>query len=301
MHVELRIGSVYTAHARLPTTHRKHCVAIAGQVAGVVLGEKIAGGGFSASFKSGRGAIEVEVGELRLQKKAAWTELKGLLMGPFNSLLPQGCAQGMFPTSSCGVLVFDSVPRRLALRLLRRLRLHHLSHTIFVTHHLPHTHNFAYISHTHLSHTTSHTSLSHTSLSATISRTHLCHTPSLTHNLSHTSLSHTIFHTHLCHTPSFTHIFVITHIFVNHHHHLPHTSLSHTSLSTTISHTQSLSHTMSQAWHLVTSTFVLRGRHGTYGTGLALVARLDGLPPVFQEARRHHHKSVVTPGREIEL
>ena len=29
-----------------------------------------------------------------------------------------------------------------------------------------------------------------------------------------------------------------------------------------------------QAWHLVTSTFVLCGRRGTYGTGLALVARL---------------------------
>ena len=29
-----------------------------------------------------------------------------------------------------------------------------------------------------------------------------------------------------------------------------------------------------QAWHLVTSTFVLRGRRGTYGTGLALVAPL---------------------------
>ena len=29
-----------------------------------------------------------------------------------------------------------------------------------------------------------------------------------------------------------------------------------------------------QAWHLETSTFVLRGRRGTYGTGLALVARL---------------------------
>ena len=28
-----------------------------------------------------------------------------------------------------------------------------------------------------------------------------------------------------------------------------------------------------QAWHLVTSTFVLRGRRGTWGTGLALVAR----------------------------
>ena len=29
-----------------------------------------------------------------------------------------------------------------------------------------------------------------------------------------------------------------------------------------------------QAWHLVTSNIVLRGRRGAYGTGLALVARL---------------------------
>jgi len=29
-----------------------------------------------------------------------------------------------------------------------------------------------------------------------------------------------------------------------------------------------------QAWHLATTTFVLRGRRGTYGSGLALVARL---------------------------
>ena len=31
------------------------------------------------------------------------------------------------------------------------------------------------------------------------------------------------------------------------------------------------------AWHLATSTFVSRGRRGTYGTGLALVLRLGGL------------------------
>ena len=30
-----------------------------------------------------------------------------------------------------------------------------------------------------------------------------------------------------------------------------------------------------QVWHLVTSTCVLRGRRGTYGTGLARVERLD--------------------------
>ena len=33
-------------------------------------------------------------------------------------------------------------------------------------------------------------------------------------------------------------------------------------------------HSAWQAWHLVTSTFTLRGRRGTYGTGLALAARL---------------------------
>ena len=38
-----------------------------------------------------------------------------------------------------------------------------------------------------------------------------------------------------------------------------------------------------QAWHFVTSTFTLRGRHGTYGTGLALVARLvPGVAPGFR-------------------
>ena len=30
-----------------------------------------------------------------------------------------------------------------------------------------------------------------------------------------------------------------------------------------------------QAWHLAPWTVTLRGKHGTYGTGLALVARLD--------------------------
>ena len=32
-----------------------------------------------------------------------------------------------------------------------------------------------------------------------------------------------------------------------------------------------------QAWHLATSTCILRGRRGTYGTGLALAARLGTL------------------------
>ena len=38
-----------------------------------------------------------------------------------------------------------------------------------------------------------------------------------------------------------------------------------------------------QAWHLVTSILTLRGRRGTYGTGLALVTRLV---PVWHRGRR---------------
>ena len=95
----------------------------------------------------------------------------------------------------------------------------------------------------------SHTTLCQPSLSTNIFHTHLCqpslsttifHTPSFTHHLSHT----------IFHTPS------LSTIFVNH--------LSHT-----------IFHHLSQAWHLATSTFVLRGRRATYGTGLGLVARLD--------------------------
>ena len=98
--------------------------------------------------------------------------------------------------------------------------------------------------------------------------------PAVHNHLSHTTLSHTIFHIQRCQPPSFTYNFV------NHH-------LSHTTLSHTIFHTQLCRagvalgdihrHLAWQAWHLATSTFVSRGRPGTYGTGLALVARLGGL------------------------
>ena len=152
---------------------------------------------------------------------------------------------------------------------------HHLSHTswshtIFLTHHL---------SHTALSHTICHTPLCHT---LSVTHTHLCHTPSFTHNfVTHTTLSPTIFHTQLCHTPSFTHIFV--------NHHLSHTTLSQLCHTPSFTHnfvTHHLSHTTLlptifawQAWHLATSTFVLRGRRGTWRhapsfcvAGLALMA-----------------------------
>ena len=93
----------------------------------------------------------------------------------------------------------------------------------------------------------------------------LCHTLSFTHNLSP-----------LCHTLSFTH-------------HLSHT-LSHT-ISHPLSHDIATHHLCMagvalgdidvpfawQAWHLVTLTFHLRGKRGTCGTGLALVARLGAV------------------------
>ena len=136
--------------------------------------------------------------------------------------------------------------------------------TIFVNHHLSHT-----IFHTHLCQQQSFTH-------------HLLHTPSLTHHLSplsttifhtpsftHTHLSHIIFANHLCQPPSFTH-------------HLSHTpSFTHT-ISHTPSFTHHLLHTifyththpLSQTILLATCTSTLRGRRDTYGTGLALVARL---------------------------
>ena len=146
-------------------------------------------------------------------------------------------------------------------------------HTLFFTQ-LCHTH-------TSLSTTIFHTPFFTHHLSHTISHTHLCQPPFFTHHLSHTifytpsftsfthHLSHTISHTHLCQPPFFTH-------------HLSHTifytpSFTHhlcqPSLSTTIFHTHLLRFTW-QAWHLATWTSPLRGRRGTNGTGLALVARL---------------------------
>ena len=180
---------------------------------------------------------------------------------------------------------------------------HHLSHTIFVTPSLSHTiFVIPSFTHTHLCHapSLSHThTICHTNLCYTPSFTHhLSHT-----SLSHTTLSHTIFVTpYLSHThtifviPSFSHIFVThTHIFVTHH--VCRTSLTHT-------HTHTIFHTHLSTfvlrgrrgasdtwlglgwvwwrawvplvardardaaalltWPLATSTFVSRGRRGTW-------------------------------------
>ena len=133
----------------------------------------------------------------------------------------QHCFCLFFPTSLCGVLVFDSVSR-LHLRLLVFLRrARSLSHTIFAT---P---SFT----TQLCTPVSHTTSSHAIFHHTIFHTQLC-TP-----LSHTTSSHAIFHHTIFHTQLCTH----THHFVTHNlppHHLSHTTLSHTIFHHTIFHTQ---------------------------------------------------------------
>ena len=174
------------------------------------------------------------------------------------------------------------------------------------------------LSHTTLSHTTlSHTTLSHTQLCHTqLCHLQPCHTQLCHIQLCHIQLCHnfvTTCHTQLCHIHIVTYNFVtynlVTHNFVTY-------TLSHTHWRGTWRHPPSfrvadvllmglgwpwwrawapwrrgtfcvagvalgdicLRFTW-QAWHLATSNFVLRGRRGTYGAGLALVARLGAVTP----------------------
>ena len=165
-----------------------------------------------------------------------------------------------FPTSLYGVLVFDSVSRRLLLRLLLLRRLLRTQHT-----HLSHTHKTfsTTICHTH-THTSSHIfvthhfsqSFTHISLSTTIFHTQLCQPPFVTH--THTSLPHIIFH--LCQAPSFTHLS----------HTIFRTHLCRTSSFTYNFVTRNLSFAW-QAWRLVTSTLESRGRRPSFHVaGVAL-------------------------------
>ena len=122
------------------------------------------------------------------------------------------------------------------------------------------THTHTTYSHTHTTCTHAHNLLTHN----LHTHTHLLTRNLLTHNLHthnlHTTYSHTTCtHTQLTHTP------------------LVHTQLVHTHNLSTVSR----GNFAWQAWHFVTFTFTLcgrcgtlRGRRGTYGTGLALVARL---------------------------
>ena len=145
--------------------------------------------------------------------------------------------------------------------------------------HLEVSHSHTTYSHTTCSHTTcTHTQLTHTQLAHTqLTHTHaqLAHTQLAHAQLAHTQLTHTqLAHTHKCchyctaKTSSNMQIStsVATIVLQNIWKFLTHTQLTHTQLAhTQLTHTQ-LPHT--------TSIVTLRGRCGTYGTGLALAARL---------------------------
>ena len=122
-------------------------------------------------------------------------------------------------------------------------------------------------SHTTCAHTQLvHTPLAHTQLAHTQLVTPLLITPLVTPLLVHTQLVFTLLvHTQLSITPLVFTLLVHTQL-------CPHTTCHHTTC-------QKLSdihlHFVWQAWHLMTWILVtLRGRHGTYGSGLALVLRL---------------------------
>ena len=214
---------------------------------------------------------------------------------------PQFCAVAtgsgvdfiFFPTSLCGVLVFDSVSRVLPrlsassppppASVTLSTNTHHLSHTQ-LCHTSSHTYSFT---HNFVTHHLSHTTLSYTTLSP-LSHT-ICHTSFVTHHLthllSHTTLSHIIFHTQLCHTqlclrchtPSFTHTqFCHT---SSHTSSFTHTTLSHIIFHKQLCHTSYVTHHLS---HIISHIFFhtqLCGRRGTWRhppsfcvAGVALVA-----------------------------
>ena len=151
-------------------------------------------------------------------------------------------SKAFFPTKLCGALVFRSAPPRPGTSASASASSHtiiQLCHTQLCHIQLRRTHKF--VTHNFVTHTfVTHNFVTHT-------------------QLCHIQLGHThnfVTHTQLCHTQIF-----VTHNFVTHN-----LSLGDICLRFTW-----------QAWHLVTSTVVLRGKRGTYGTGLALVACL-GLP-----------------------
>ena len=140
------------------------------------------------------------------------------------------------------------------------------------------THNSTHTQLVHISHTTcinlsSHIQLviiqlAHTQLN---SHTTCSHATQLT-QLAITQLAHTQLALLIHYSYTHTHTRVITQLV---HTQLVHTQLPHTQLvHAQLAHTQLVLRDIHlrftwQAWHLVTSTFVSRGRRGTYGTGLA--------------------------------
>ena len=155
-----------------------------------------------------------------------------------------------FPTSLCGVLVFDSVSRASSRPPPPPAAsvTHTHTHTTH-THTTTHTHNNTHTQqHTH-THTHTHNN-THTQ-----QHTHTTHT----HNNTHT---HDSTHTHTTYTTNNTH--TTTHTTTQQHTHThtwwhSHTQ-QHTHTNTHTHTTHTLRHSAWQAWHLATFTFVLRGR-----------------------------------------
>ena len=157
----------------------------------------------------------------------------------------------LFPTSLCGVLVFDSVSR--APPPPPPPHTQHTQHT-----HITHTH------HTHTHHTHTYTLL-------------LLHTHTHNTHTSHTHHTHT-HHTHITHTQthtSHTHIHTQTHTSHTTRTHTQHTHTHNTHTPTQHTHTAAFYVAgvalgdihFRYAWQKVTSTVVLCGRRGTDGTG----------------------------------
>ena len=226
-------------------------------------------------------------------------------------VFPKESKDSCSPHLCVGFLVWFCIPLLCRRLLLRRLL--SLSHTTCSHTTLSHTLFHIQLAHTQLCHTQlcplslSHTTCSHTTLShTTLSHTQLCRTQ-LACTQPHNFATHThtqLVHTQLCHTHNF-----VTHTTLSHnlltdtatqlchtHNLFTHTQLCHTPPFThnfvTFNGITQLSHTHNllinlrfarQAWHLLTSTFVLRGTRGTYETGLDLVARLG---PVSRPWRR---------------
>ena len=183
----------------------------------------------------------------------------------------------LFPTSLRGVLASGSVSRRLLRRLLppppANLPHNSSTHNLLTHTTCPHrTCSHTTCPHTTCSHTTCpHTTCPHTTCShTTCPHTTCLHTTCPHATCFHTTCPHTTCpHTTCLHTSCFHTELVLTQ--------LAHTQLAHTQLvHTQIAHTQ-LAHTQlvhTQLPHTTSRLTLLRGRRGTYGTGLAPMARV---------------------------
>ena len=152
----------------------------------------------------------------------------------------------------------------------RRLPSSHIQLVITqCTHNSTHT-QLAHIqlnSHNLLTHNSTHTQLAHTyNLS---SYNLLTHTTQLTHNLLTCNSTHTTCHHTTCLTHTLPIHYSYTHAHVSSHNLTTHNLFTHNFLLTHNLSTRNLpTHNLS----FLTSTFVSRGRRGSYGTGRALVA-----------------------------